>query len=133
MLCTDSAHGMVVDTQATGEVRAQEDATMPTKDTKQREKGPAPRPYPDPAEAEAEIERAQEEAATDPLRAKTRAVLALLRLEYGEPEWPILDPLETLIEVLLSHRTADPQTWAAFNELKARFSSWEEVRDAPVK
>jgi endonuclease-3 len=106
---------------------------MPTLDTKQREKWPAPRPYPNPDELDAEVERANAELTTDPLRAKARAVLALLRKEYGEPEWPILDPLGTLIETLLSHRTADPDTWAAYNELRRRFPTWEELRDAPVE
>ena len=84
-------------------------------------------------QTEKELERAHEEAATDPIRAKAAAVvLALLREAYGEPEWPILDPLSSLVEVLLSHRTADPQTWAAYLELRRRFPTWEQVRDAPV-
>jgi endonuclease-3 len=106
---------------------------MPQIDTKAREKWPAPHPYPNPPEIKAQVAQAQAEAATDPLRAKARAVLALLRQEYGEPDWPILDPLGTLIEIMLSHRTADPQTWAAFNELRRRFPSWEAVCDAPVQ
>jgi endonuclease III len=106
---------------------------MPSIDTRQREKWPAPNPPPPLQEVEAELARAQEELATDPRRAKARAVLALLRQEYGEPNWPVLDPLGTLIEVLLSHRTADPQTWAAYNELKRRWPTWEELRDAPVE
>src|SRR5215212_10062462 len=105
---------------------------MPALDTKQREKWPAPRPYPHPEETAGELEQAQAEVASDPLRAKARAVLALLRQEYGEPRWPILDPLSALIEVLLSHRTADPQTWAAYKALRERFPTWEAVRDAPV-
>ena len=106
---------------------------MPSLDTKQREKWPAPNPGPSHSETEAQVARALEENATNPLKAKTRAVLALLREEYGEPEWPILDPLGTLIEVMLSHRTADPQTWAAYNALRRRFPTWEEMRDAPVE
>ncbi|HYO49137.1 MAG TPA: endonuclease III [Chloroflexia bacterium] len=106
---------------------------MPQIDTKAREKWPAPHPYPNPPELEAQVAQAQAEAATDPLRAKAQAVLALLRQEYGEPDWPILDPLGTLIEIMLSHRTADPQTWAAFNELRRRFPTWEAVCDAPVE
>jgi endonuclease III len=105
---------------------------MTSIDTKQREKWPAPNPPPPASYVEAEVERALEEVATDPLRAKTRAVLALLRAEYGEPNWPILDPLGTLIETMLSHRTADPQTWAAYNELRQRFPTWQQVVDAPV-
>jgi endonuclease-3 len=106
---------------------------MPQLDTKQREKWPAPHPYPEPEELAAQVAAAQDEIASDPLRAKARAVLALLREEYGEPDWPILDPLGTLIETMLSHRTADPQTWAAYNELRRRFPTWEEVLEAPAQ
>lgn len=105
---------------------------MASIDTRQREKWPAPSQPPPAPEAQEQLELALKEAGTDPIRAKTRAVLALLRQEYGEPNWPILDPLSTLVEVLLSHRTADPQTWAAYLELRRRFPTWEEVRDAPV-
>ena len=101
-------------------------------DTKQREKWPAPNPGPPDDEIERELAKALEEVKTDPLRAKARAVLALLRKEYGEPNWPVLDPLGTLIETMLSHRTADPQTWAAYQELRRRFPTWQEVIDAPV-
>jgi len=106
---------------------------MPHIDTQPLQKWPAPNPGPSDADTEAQLVLAQKEAATDPLRAKARAVLALLRQEYGEPNWPILGPLDMLIEILLSHRTADPQTWAAYNALRARFPSWEVMRDAPVE
>ncbi|MEA2574391.1 MAG: endonuclease [Chloroflexia bacterium] len=106
---------------------------MPHLDTHQREKWPAPNPGPPLSQVEREVDVAREEAAAEPLRAKARAVLALLREEYGEPNWPVLDPLGTLIETLLSHRTADPQTWAAYNELKRRWPTWEELADAPVE
>jgi endonuclease-3 len=106
---------------------------MPSLDTKQREKWPAPSPAPPHTQVEAEVERAREEAADDPIRAKARAVLALLREEYGEPNWPVLDPLGTLIETMLSHRTADPQTWAAYQNLRARWPAWDELRTAPVR
>jgi len=102
-------------------------------DAKQREKWPAPSPGPDRATTQLELDKATAEARQDPLRAKARAVLALLREEYGEPNWPILDPLGTLIETVLSHRTADPQTWAAYNELRNRFPTWEQVLNAPVE
>jgi len=106
---------------------------MPTIDTKQRQKWPPPKPGPSQGYVDAEIAKAQEEVGTDPLRAKARAVLVLLRWGYGEPEWPVLDPLGTLIETMLSHRTADPQTWAAYQELRSRFPTWEEVLNAPVE
>lgn len=106
---------------------------MPTLDNKQREKWPAPNPGPPPAYIEDEVEKARREAAQEPLKAKARAVLALLRGAYGEPNWPVLDPLGTLIETMLSHRTADPQTWAAYQELRRRFPTWQQVVDAPVE
>lgn len=105
---------------------------MPPIDNKQREKWPAPHKGPSVSYVESEVSKALEQLPTDPLRAKARAVLALLREEYGEPEWPVLDPLGTLIEIMLSHRTADPQTWAAFLELRRRFPTWEDVANAPV-
>ncbi len=102
-------------------------------DTKQREKWPPPKPGPSDSYVGGEVAKAKEEATKEPLRAKARAVLALLRGAYGEPEWPVLDPLGTLIETMLSHRTADPQTWAAYNELRRRFPTWEDVLNAPVE
>ncbi len=97
-----------------------------------REKWPAPGGTPAPADTAAELARAQAEAATDPIRGKARAVLALLTAAYGVPRRPTLDPLSSLIEVILSHRTADPQTWAAYKALRAGWPTWEALRDAPV-
>lgn len=105
---------------------------MPRVDVEAREKWPAPHDGPALSSIEMQIDKARAELEADPLKAKTRAVLALLREEYGEPVWPILDPIGTLIEILLSHRTADPATWAAFNELRTRFPTWEAACDAPV-
>lgn len=101
-------------------------------DVEAREKWPAPHEGLSVELAEAQVAVARGEIATDPLRAKARAVLALLRVAYGEPDWPILDPMGTLIEILLSHRTADPATWAAFQELRRRFPTWEQLCVAPV-
>jgi endonuclease-3 len=106
---------------------------MPPIDVKQREKWPAPNPGPPESYVQDEVGEAREEVATEPLKAKARAVLALLREAYGEPNWPVLDPLGTLIETMLSHRTADPQTWAAYQELRRRFPTWEEVLNAPTE
>ena len=105
---------------------------MPKLDTRQREKWPAPNPAPPRSEAETQVALAVEESKTNPMKAKARAVLALLRQEYGEPNWPVLDPLPSLVEILLSHRTTDPVAWTAFNELRRRFPTWEALRDAPV-
>lgn len=105
---------------------------MPQLDEKQREKWPAPDPGPSEKVTEEQVGEALDEVEEDPLRAKMRAVLALLREEYGEPRWPTLDALGTLIETMLSHRTADPQTWASFQELRRRFPNWQDVIDAPT-
>lgn len=105
---------------------------MPDTDTEAHEKWPAPQPPPH-EQVEAAVEQALQEVAEDPLRAKTRAVLALLREEYGEPNWPILDTMSTLVEILLSHRTTDAAAWTAFNELRRRYPNWEALRDAPVE
>lgn len=44
-----------------------------------------------------------------------------------------LDPLSELVSSLLSHRTKNADSGAAFRELKNRFAHWEAVRDAPVE
>ena len=43
------------------------------------------------------------------------------------------DPLSELVSALLSHRTRNADSGRAFRALKARYSDWAEVRDAPVK
>ncbi len=37
-----------------------------------------------------------------------------------------------LVDIILSHRTRDEQTAAAYDNLLRRFGSWEAVRDAPT-
>jgi endonuclease-3 len=53
---------------------------------------------------------------------------------YGEPSWrnplPILDEL---ISTILSQNTNDINRDRAFNQLKKRFGTWENVRDAEVE
>lgn len=63
-----------------------------------------------------------------------RALLVHERLldHYGEPVWrTVLPPLDELVSTILSQSTNDDNRDAAFDELKARFDSWEQVRDAP--
>ena len=43
-----------------------------------------------------------------------------------------LDPLSELVSSLLSHRTRNRDSGRAFRQLRAAFSLWEEMRDAPV-
>ena len=43
-----------------------------------------------------------------------------------------LDPLSELVSSLLSHRTRNRHSGLAFRQLRERFPTWTEVRDAPV-
>jgi len=51
---------------------------------------------------------------------------------YGELPFSSKDPMGMLVDILLSHRTRDEQTAAAWENLLKRFGSWEGVRDAPT-
>jgi endonuclease-3 len=67
---------------------------------------------------------------------KTKALLVHERLcdAYGcpVPYFHDLDPLSELVSSLLSHRTKNADSGRAFKELRRRFPTWEQVRDAPV-
>lgn len=67
------------------------------------------------------------------LREKALAVIERLNIFYGVAAWATKDPLSMLVEIMLSHRTRDEQTHAAYANLLKRFGSWEGVRDAPVE
>ncbi|GAP94554.1 endonuclease III domain-containing protein [Leptolyngbya sp. NIES-2104] len=49
------------------------------------------------------------------------------------PYFHSLDPLSELVSALLSHRTKNADSDRAFKRLKAKFSTWEAVRDASEK
>lgn len=51
---------------------------------------------------------------------------------YGELPFSSKDPMGMLVDILLSHRTRDEQTAAAWENLLKQFGSWEAVRDAPT-
>lgn len=55
--------------------------------------------------------------------------------EYGcpIPYFHSLDPLSELVSALLSHRTKNADSDRAFKRLKAKFPTWEAVRDASEK
>jgi len=60
------------------------------------------------------------------------AVHSLLITHYGYPEWRTpLPPLDELVSTMLSQNTNDTNRDRAFEALRKRFPSWEEVRDAP--
>lgn len=53
---------------------------------------------------------------------------------YGYPQWRNpLPPLDELVSTILSQNTSDLNRDVAFNALKARFPSWEAVRDAQLR
>lgn len=68
------------------------------------------------------------------LRDKALAAHRRLGEAYGCPlPWfTERDPLSTLVSALLSHRTHNADSGRAFRALRARFDTWEQVRDAPV-
>lgn len=50
---------------------------------------------------------------------------------YGSPDWrKPLPPLDELVSTILSQNTNDLNRDRAFNALRERFPTWEEVRDA---
>jgi endonuclease III len=67
------------------------------------------------------------------LSAKALEVTRRLTELYGELPFSSKDPMSMLVEIILSHRTRDEQTAAAYDNLLKRFGSWEAVRDAPTE
>ena len=68
------------------------------------------------------------------LRAKALEMHRRLCREYGCPiaYFHDHDPLSELVSSLLSHRTRNRDSHAACEALKARYPTWEALRDAPV-
>ena len=67
------------------------------------------------------------------LSAKALEVTQRLTNYYGEVPFSSKDPMSQLVDIILSHRTRDEQTAAAYDNLLKRFGSWETVRDAPTE
>ncbi len=84
-----------------------------------RERNPADYGYPSPDVAA--------------LAAKALEVTRRLTEYYGEVPFSSKDPMSQLVDIILSHRTRDEQTAAAYDNLLKRFGSWEGVRDAPTE
>ena len=60
-------------------------------------------------------------------------VIRLLEQEYGPLEChPTRDPVEVLINTILSQNTSDLNSGRAFNSLLATFGGWEAIASAPV-
>lgn len=65
------------------------------------------------------------------LREKAQRVYQRLVQEFGLPDWgQASEPLDELVNTILSQNTNDRNRDVAFNNLRARFATWEEVRDA---
>src|SRR6266850_8036484 len=70
---------------------------------------------------------------TREMRRRLRAIALRLRKVYGPPPAPRrLPPLDELILTVLSQHTSDTNRDRAYADLRARFSSWDEVADAPL-
>ena len=65
-------------------------------------------------------------------RKRYEAIARILGDAYGYPTWRAhLTPVEELVSTILSQNTTDHNRDMAFAALRARFPTWEEVRDAP--
>lgn len=63
---------------------------------------------------------------------KAQKVFDLLENKYGTPKWrQPLPAIDELVSTILSQNTNDTNRDVAFNQLKDKFSSWEQLRDAP--
>jgi len=68
------------------------------------------------------------------LKAKAQDVHQQLMDVYGQPEWrPHLDPISEVVSTILSQNTSDVNRDRAFDRLRARYATWELVRDAPAE
>jgi len=67
------------------------------------------------------------------LRSKALTIYRLLVEEYGQPLWRRRDPVKALVLTFLSQNTSDVNSHRAFEQLKARYPTWEAVLAAPVE
>jgi endonuclease-3 len=69
-----------------------------------------------------------------PPRRRVRAIRDRLRELYGRPvNAPHGHPIAELVRTVLSQNTNDTNRDVAYERLRERFPTWEEVRDAPEK
>ncbi|MFN3704589.1 MAG: endonuclease III domain-containing protein [Thermoflexales bacterium] len=64
------------------------------------------------------------------LKRKAQRVHSILLRTYGEPRWTRLDGVSELVATILSQNTNDNNRDLAYSRLRARFPTWEAVRDA---
>jgi endonuclease-3 len=66
------------------------------------------------------------------MKKKALAVHEKLLVKFGEPIWRNpLPAIDELVSTFLSQNTNDVNRDRAFDSLRAKFPTWEEVRDAP--
>ncbi|MHA1579317.1 MAG: endonuclease III domain-containing protein [Candidatus Freyarchaeota archaeon] len=66
------------------------------------------------------------------MKAKIAKVIELLNREYGEKKWKKRhDPIDQLIQTILSQNTSDKNSHAAFTNLKTRYPTPESLLEAP--
>jgi endonuclease-3 len=67
------------------------------------------------------------------LQEKAIQVHHMLLDRFGEPEWRNpLPPVDELVSTILSQNTNDVNRDRAYHSLRARFPTWEKVRNAPT-
>jgi len=67
------------------------------------------------------------------LAAKALKVHQRLIEHFGSPQWPNpMPPLDELVSTILSQNTNDANRDRAYQSLRRRFPTWEQVRDASV-
>lgn len=65
---------------------------------------------------------------------KYEQIAAALRAQYGTPTWlHRYPPVDELVDCILSQSTNDANRDRAFALLRAKFPTWEAVRDAPTQ
>jgi endonuclease-3 len=64
------------------------------------------------------------------LRRKALRIHKKLLKIYGEPKWTRLDGVSELVATILSQNTNDGNRDLAYARVRARFPTWEQVRDA---
>jgi endonuclease III len=65
---------------------------------------------------------------------RLRTVVERLRAEYGRPRGrPHGAPIDEIVLTVLSQNTNDRNRDVAYERLRSRFGSWDEVREAPVE
>ncbi len=61
------------------------------------------------------------------LKIKIKKLLALLEREYGRPSVKKRNPLDVLVQTILSQNNNDANTARAYASLRKKFHSWDEV------